>query len=231
MTPESQVLQNEDAAFPPLKSEDSGIGLSASSPELCQHLRVPQVTSERDDVWKSGGSMQKTLYCVQELVAKFASKHIYGVHLQDRCNVNASAVHSSKGEKKGSHCQHTENAERKRSSWDAKQITVPQFKQMLSDLFTVRGSPFKQKGLELHSNSLGSQRESGEEEWDINQVMLDLGDTREDCREAFAAACYLLLDCTTFPVYLSEEETAQLHFSLFQETGKRNILSSLICRW
>lgn len=224
LTSEIKVLQNEDEGpFPPLKSEDSGIGLSASSPELSQHLRMPRVSPEKDDVWKKGGSMQKILHCIQELVAKFASKYVFGVHLQDPSNVSVSAVHMNQGGKKGNNFGTSGNSSKKRHSWESKQITVPQFKQMLSDLFTVRGSPFKQKGLDpqSHSNDLDHHREKeeDEEEWDITQVMLDLGDTREDCRLAFAALCHLLLDCTTFPVYLSEEETEQLYLSLFQVPG------------
>ncbi|KAH0624841.1 hypothetical protein JD844_032690 [Phrynosoma platyrhinos] len=222
LTAESKVLQNEpDTPFPPLKSEDSGIALSASSPELSQHLRVPRIVPEKDDVWKKGGSMQNTLHCIQELVAKFASKYIFAIHLQDSSNGNISAAHIGHGENKGDHYQSSGNNGKKGRSWDSKQITVPQFKQMLSDLFTVRGSPFKQKGLDPPSPSddHGRQRGKEEEEWDIDQVMLDLGDMREDCREAFAAVCYLLLDCTTFPVYLSEEETEQLYLSLFQAPG------------
>uniref|UniRef100_A0A8B9G7Y9 DOP1 leucine zipper like protein B n=1 Tax=Amazona collaria TaxID=241587 RepID=A0A8B9G7Y9_9PSIT len=189
------VLQEEDeTSFPPLKSEDSGIGLSTSSPELSQHLGVPTVTLERDDVWKKGGNIQKTLYCIQELVAKFSSKYIFGIL--------------------------PESVSKKKSPWDAKQITVPQFKQMLSDLFSVRGSPFKNKS----SNPLPSDHNSGnkkekEEEWGFEQMMLVLGPLRGDCKEAFSAACHLLLDCTTFPVYLSEEEMEQLYLSLFQVPG------------
>uniref|UniRef100_A0A8B9I463 DOP1 leucine zipper like protein B n=1 Tax=Anser brachyrhynchus TaxID=132585 RepID=A0A8B9I463_9AVES len=202
------VLQEEDETpFPPLKSEDSGIGLSTSSPELSQHLGVPTVTLERDDVWKKGGSMQKTLHCIQELVAKFASKYIFGVQFQEASN-----------EKNGYRLP--ESASKKKSAWEAKQMTVPQFKQILSDLFSVRGSPFKNKS----SHLLSSERNSGnkkekEEEWDLEQVMLVLGPLRGDCKEAFAAACHLLLDCTTFPVYLSEEEMEQLYLSLFQIPG------------
>uniref|UniRef100_A0A8C8R702 DOP1 leucine zipper like protein B n=1 Tax=Pelusios castaneus TaxID=367368 RepID=A0A8C8R702_9SAUR len=216
------ALQDEDdAPFAPLKSEDSGIGLSASSPELSQHLGLPRVTPEKDDVWKNGGSIQKTLHCIQELVAKFASKYIFGVHLQDTGNGSISIANMSRGEKKENNYRVVENVSKKKNSWEGKQITVPQFKQMLSDLFTVRGSPFKQKNLEPLSpenHDLGSKK-GKEEEWDIDQVMLDLGDMKEDCRESFAAACHLLLDCATFPVYLSEEETEQLYSSLFQVPG------------
>uniref|UniRef100_A0A803TQI5 DOP1 leucine zipper like protein B n=1 Tax=Anolis carolinensis TaxID=28377 RepID=A0A803TQI5_ANOCA len=222
LTVESKVHQNEpDTPFPPLKSEDSGIALSASSPELSLHLRVPRIVPEKDDVWKKGGSMQKALHCIQELVAKFSSKYIFAIDLQYSSNGNIPAIPVRQEENKGRHRQSSGNNGKKRRSWDSKQITVPQFKQMLSDLFTTRGSPFKQKGLDppTLSDDHDRQRVKEEEEWDIDQVMLDLGDIKEDCREAFAAVCHLLLDCTTFPVYLSEEETEQLYLSLFQVPG------------
>uniref|UniRef100_A0A803TIJ6 DOP1 leucine zipper like protein B n=1 Tax=Anolis carolinensis TaxID=28377 RepID=A0A803TIJ6_ANOCA len=219
---ETGIHQNEpDTPFPPLKSEDSGIALSASSPELSLHLRVPRIVPEKDDVWKKGGSMQKALHCIQELVAKFSSKYIFAIDLQYSSNGNIPAIPVRQEENKGRHRQSSGNNGKKRRSWDSKQITVPQFKQMLSDLFTTRGSPFKQKGLDppTLSDDHDRQRVKEEEEWDIDQVMLDLGDIKEDCREAFAAVCHLLLDCTTFPVYLSEEETEQLYLSLFQVPG------------
>ncbi|NXF87127.1 DOP2 protein, partial [Eubucco bourcierii] len=215
------VLQEEDETpFPTLKSEDSGIGLSASSPELSQHLGVPTVTLERDDVWKKGGSIQKTLYCIQELVAKFSSKYIFGMQFQETSNESISTVNLNGKEKKENGYRLPENTGKKKSPWDAKQITVPQFKQMLSDLFSVRGSPFKNKSSDpLPSDHNCGNKKEKEEEWDLEQVMLVLGPLRSDCKEAFAAACHLLLDCTTFPVYLSEEEMEQFSLSLFQVPG------------
>ncbi|XP_007423388.1 protein dopey-2 isoform X2 [Python bivittatus] len=219
---ESKVLEDkEDAPFPSLKSEDSGIALSASSPELLQHLRIPRIIPDRDDVWKKGGSMQMTLHYIQELVAKFASKHTFEVHLQNSNNDSVSKVDVRQGNNKENNYQVATNTGGERHSCESRQITVPQLKQMLSDFFTVRGSPFKQKGLEppSPSNERGSPRDKEEKDWDLDQVMFDLGDTREDCREAFSALCYLLLDCTTFPVYLSEEESELLYLSLFQVSG------------
>ncbi|NXI28831.1 DOP2 protein, partial [Sterrhoptilus dennistouni] len=206
------VLQEEEEApFPPLKSEDSGIGLSASSPELSQHLGVPTVTLDRDDVWKKGGSIQKTLYCIQELVAKFSSKYIFGLQLQEMNPEGIAAINLSGKEKKENGYRLAESGSKKKSPWDAKQITVPQVKQMLSELFSARGSPFKSK----NSPPLLSEhkKEKEEEEWDLELV---LGPLRGDCKEAFSAACHLLLDCTTFPVYLSQEEMEHLYLSLFQ---------------
>lgn len=144
------IAADEDASFPPLKSEDSGIGLSASSPELSEHLRVPRVSPEKDDVWKKGGSMQRTFLCIQELIANFAHKNIFGGRLtgsgeESRCDESAG-----RRDEDGPPCSAGSDSDRK-NPWDTKPISVPQFKQMLSDLFTVRGSPFKTKSAELPS--------------------------------------------------------------------------------
>ena len=42
----------------------------------------------------------------------------------------------------------------------------------------------------------------------------------ESCRQAFTAACHLLLECTTFPVYLSEEETQAQYSKMFIDPGE-----------
>ncbi|KAG8136534.1 putative Dopey family member 2 protein [Naja naja] len=219
---ESKVLEDEeDIPLPSIKSEDSGIALSASSPELLQHLRIPRIIPDKDDVWKKGGSMQMTLHYIQELVAKFASKHIFEIHLQNSSNDNVSKVDVSQGNNKENNYQVTINTGDKRPSYESRQIMVPQLKRMLSDFFTVRGSPFKQKGLKpcSPSDECDIPRDKEEKDWDLDQVTFDLGTTHEDCREAFSALCYLLLDCTTFPVYLSEEESELLYLSLFQVSG------------
>ncbi|XP_033088316.1 protein dopey-2 isoform X2 [Trachypithecus francoisi] len=209
---------DEDASFPPLKSEDSGIGLSASSPELSEHLRVPRVSLERDDVWKKGGSMQRTFLCIQELIANFASKNIFGVQLTASGEESKSEEPAGKRDRGGTQSLAAEDCSRK-NSWEPKPITVPQFKQMLSDLFMARGSPFKTKNSESPSSSPSSPARKNGREWDVEQVVIDLRGSREECREAFAAACHLLLDCATFPVYLSEEETEQFYATLFQLPG------------
>uniref|UniRef100_A0A8C5IGP6 DOP1 leucine zipper like protein B n=1 Tax=Junco hyemalis TaxID=40217 RepID=A0A8C5IGP6_JUNHY len=209
--------------FPTLRSEDSGIGLSASSPELCQHLRVPTVTLGTDGVWKKGGSIQKTLRCTQELVAKFASKYIFGMQLQEMSPEGIAAINLSGKEKKENGYRLPESGNKKKSPWDGKQITVPQVKQMLSELFSARGSPFRSKNCTALLSEHKKEKEE-EEEWDLELV---LGPLRGDCKEAFSAACHLLLDCTTFPVYLSEDEMEHLYLSLFQGPGKNFPLLSI----
>jgi hypothetical protein len=217
------VPGDEEASFPPLKSEDSGIGLSASSPELSKHLRVPRVSPERDDVWKKGGSMQRTFVCIQELIANFASKNIFVVPLTVSGEESKSEELAANRNKSRTQSGVGSDSSRK-NSWEAKPITVPQFKQMLSDLFTARGSPFKMKSSESSSSVHSSPGRKAGGEWDVDKVVIDLRDSKEECREAFAAACHLLLDCATFPVYLSEEETEELSETLFQTPGEKAAL-------
>ncbi|XP_060226745.1 protein dopey-2 isoform X2 [Meriones unguiculatus] len=210
----TMVAGEEEPSFHPLKSEDSGIGLSASSPELSEHLRVPRVSAERDDVWKKDGSMQRTFLCIQELIANFASKNIFAASLTGSGEESKAEEHPGKSSK----TQSPEHSGRK-SSWEPKPKSVPQFKQVLSDLFTVRGSAFKAKRSESLSSVPSSPQRKAQTEWDLDQAAIELVGAKEDCREAFAAACHLLLDCATFPVYLSEEETEQLCDTLFQTPG------------
>uniref|UniRef100_A0A8D2DKE3 DOP1 leucine zipper like protein B n=1 Tax=Sciurus vulgaris TaxID=55149 RepID=A0A8D2DKE3_SCIVU len=212
------VPVDEDASFPPLRSEDSGIGLSASSPELSEHLRVPRVSPGRDDIWKKGGSMQRTFLSIQDLIANFASRNIFTVPPTPSGEEGESEEPTGQRGKGGPLSAAGDDLGRKNSR-EARPLTVPQFKQMLSDLFTVRGSPFKNRSSESPSSSPSSPGRKTGGEWDVDQVVVHLGGSKEDCREAFAAACHLLLDCATFPVYLSEEETEQLCETLFQLPG------------
>ncbi|XP_066455082.1 protein dopey-2 isoform X2 [Eleutherodactylus coqui] len=206
---ESEVEMGEEAIFAPLKSEDSGIGLSASSPELSEYLRMPKVCPEKGDVWKKGGSVQRTLHCMQDLVANFASKHLFGLQLQTQSDGISAQVREGPVKRKG--------------HWEPKQITVPQFKQMLTDFFTPRPPVSKTKNdkIDYSPSRSPSKRVSrgSDEQWDIDRFIQNMGQMSEDCREAFAAACHFLLDCATFPVYLSEEEMEQLYASLFQVPG------------
>lgn len=225
---EAVVAGDEEPSFPPLKSEDSGIGLSASSPELSEHLRVPRVSAERDDIWKKDGSMQATFLCIQELIANFANKNIFAASLT--VSGEESKPEEAPGKSIKGQTQSTEHSGRK-SSWEPKPITVPQFKQMLSDLFTVRGSPFKTRSSESLSSAPSSPHRKAAAEWDVDQVVIELVGSKEDCREALAAACHLLLDCATFPVYLSEEETQQLCEMLFQTPGERRPFRCVVGGW
>ncbi|KAE8621507.1 hypothetical protein XENTR_v10004856 [Xenopus tropicalis] len=199
-------IPEDEPVFHPLKSEDSGIGLSASSPELSQHLRMPRVCPDKGDVWKKGGSIQMTLHCFQEVVANFASKHLFRIQLEgEGQNPPENGVMTD-----------NETNTKKRGSWETKPITGPQFKQMLTDFFTPRAPGLKQKSEQSPNKATNK---GTDEEWDIERFLRNMGEMNEDCREAFAAACHVLLDCATFPVYMSEEETEHLYSVLSQVPG------------
>ncbi|XP_043927484.1 protein dopey-2 [Protopterus annectens] len=217
------VTGDGETTFPPLKSEDSGIGLSASSPELSQTFGIPRVSPENGNIWKCNGSMQITVQYIQEMLANFATRRIFGMHLQTHTE-SGSLLSRSKEEKRGFSIDDiigVENLKSKKKTWDGKQISVPQFKQMLSDLFTIRGLPKQARETATFISETNGKKMKGEDEWGIDQVLLELEIT-EDCREAFAAICHFLLECAMLPVYLSKEETENLYSSVFQELGADN---------
>lgn len=56
-------------------------------------------------------------------------------------------------------------------------------------------------------------------DWAAGYMPRGRAEISDACRQAFTATCHLLLECTTFPVYLSEEETLALHADMFGHTG------------
>ncbi|XP_066563115.1 protein dopey-2-like [Amia ocellicauda] len=88
---------------------------------------------------------------------------------------------------------------------------MPQFKEKLTGFF----SPLKQK----QTPSTEEKSPTKGEPWEAGCVLQDKDNVSECCSQAFAATCQLLLECTTFPVYLSEDETEALYTTVFQEFG------------
>uniref|UniRef100_A0A4W3JKB1 DOP1 leucine zipper like protein B n=1 Tax=Callorhinchus milii TaxID=7868 RepID=A0A4W3JKB1_CALMI len=201
--------------FPSLRSEDSGIGLSVMGQERSHSRPDPRVS----DVWKSNGSVQATVRNIQQLLAHFTLKHFFGTDCQHpRPGEDGGGLSAGAGGLTG------------RAAGDGKdvkkQVTVPQFKQMLSDFFTVRAQTFKQQQQlkkkiqeqqlqpvvlspgpgEQRSGRVGKEGEEEEGHWDVDRVLQEVEEVSEDCRLAFAATCQLLLECASFPVYLSCEE-------------------------
>lgn len=74
----------------------------------------------------------------------------------------------------------------------------------------------------LHGSSRDGDKDHrpAELEWMGNFQSKSKGEISESCRQAFAVICQLLLECTTFPVYFTEEENQDLHTSMFNKTGK-----------
>lgn len=63
-------------------------------------------------------------------------------------------------------------------------------------------------------------------DWGAGYMPRGRAEISEACRQAFTATCHLLLECTTFPIYLSEEESLNLYTGMFCHTGE---LSSNNC--
>ncbi|XP_078416360.1 protein DOP1B [Cetorhinus maximus] len=198
--------EGADSIFPSLRSEDSGIGLSAVLSERPQDQSSRRISSDHTGVWKSSGSIQVSVQNTQQLLAHFALKYIFGTSCQAQGVAGEDEKMGTKGGKK---------------AWDKKQITVPQFKQMLSDFFTVRTPTSKQKKRQrgFFMQFDGEKRVKGEEEWDVDHMLQEVDEVTEDCRLAFAATCQLLLECSSFPMYLSFKEIETFYLSAFQDVG------------
>lgn len=65
-------------------------------------------------------------------------------------------------------------------------------------------------------------KNTGSLDWAGGYMPRGRAEISEACRQAFTATCHLLLECTTFPVYMSEEETMALHVDIFDHTGQRS---------
>lgn len=77
---EAQEVEADEAPYPPLRSEDSGLGLSASPSE--QHLlpvrngfeTASGVNSEAEGVWRRGGTIENMSKCVQDILASVITR-------------------------------------------------------------------------------------------------------------------------------------------------------------
>jgi len=98
-----------------------------------------------------------------------------------------------------------------------------EIKNKLTELFT----PNKLKArAQLQASPTEKKKERGHLgclDWAPGYMPRGKAEISEACRQAFVAMCHLLLECTTFPVYLSEEETLALHTDMFGDTGQHMV--------
>lgn len=75
-------------------------------------------------------------------------------------------------------------------------------------------------------------KNSGSLDWAGGYMPRGKAEISEACRQAFTATCHLLLECTTFPVYMSEEEIMALHVEMFDHAGQctTNNQSNVFCK-
>uniref|UniRef100_A0AAR2L0S7 Dopey N-terminal domain-containing protein n=1 Tax=Pygocentrus nattereri TaxID=42514 RepID=A0AAR2L0S7_PYGNA len=190
----------EPAAFPPLRSEDSGLGLSASPSEqqlLPDHNSSnSDVCTDAENVWRKRGNVENMSKCVQDILASLITRW------QEETTQPEQRV-SPRG--------------RKRSPSGGKgSRELGLIKDRLAEFFTpskLRTQPQEccEEVVERGAGAAGLQ-------WLLGFQSRGKAEITEACRQAFTAACHLLLECTTFPVYYTEEESQELHSSMFNST-------------
>ncbi|XP_049585021.1 protein dopey-2 isoform X2 [Syngnathus scovelli] len=202
-----------EEAYPTLRSEDSGLGISASPSE--QQLPPSMISGGNgmckngNGVWRRGGSVDTTTQCLQDILAFIATRHLL-VQVED--------VTTQDGKPKTDvPTPPVENNTLLRS------IGGLEIKDKLAELFT----PSKSK--HQHASEVQQAEKKKEPgtclDWAAGYRPRSKAEINEACRQAFTATCHLLLECTTFPVYLSEEETLALHTDMFDLAGDKKRLS------
>ncbi|KAJ8013148.1 hypothetical protein DPEC_G00050280 [Dallia pectoralis] len=179
-----------EKAFLPLRSEDSGLGVSASPSE--QHLlpgvavspeEETWVAKEGESVWRKGGVVESMSQCLLDILAFVTTRYLL-VQVEDvRGNGDGVQPHP-----------------------------IPDQKSSLP----VTDAPVQELPAERKKGRRGA---GGGVDWGAGCMPRGRAEISEDCRHAFMAVCHLLLECTTFPLYLSEEESRGLHSHMFNHTG------------
>ncbi|XP_074550319.1 protein DOP1B [Halichoeres trimaculatus] len=197
--------------YPTLRSEDSGLGISASPSE--QHLppgvgmsaEVNGICKEGEGVWRKGGSVDTMSLCLQEILAFLTTRYLL-VQVEDVSGpeeVPQPAAPDAQTDQK---------------------TLLPlkggrEIKEKLTELFT----PTKNKPCPSSNTPLSAAPTERKQhkclDWAAGYMPRGRAEISEGCRQAFTATCHLLLECTTFPVYLSEEETLALHTEMFGNKG------------
>ncbi|KAL0963641.1 hypothetical protein UPYG_G00308960 [Umbra pygmaea] len=208
----------------PLRSEDSGLGVSASPSE--QHLLPavavtsgePGIVKEGEGVWRKGGIVDTMTQGLLDILAFITTRYLL-VQVEDvRGKEDAVQPHPT-----------APSPALKASFREGPQITSNQIKDKLAGLFTsnklklVNSSDpadLDQCVAEPRADrKKGRKSRGGGVDWGAGYMPRGRAEISEDCRQAFMAVCHLLMECTTFPLYLNEDETQRIYNSMFNDTG------------
>ncbi|XP_055004085.1 protein dopey-2 isoform X2 [Boleophthalmus pectinirostris] len=207
----------ESGVYAPLRSEDSGLGISASPSE--QQLppvmggETGETKSPKDNerVWRKGGSVHSLVHCLQDILAFLNTRYLLvqveEIHVQEEepqpppssTPVDEKNRHAGREIKDKLTDFFVPNILKPRHSLDGAVSAEPQ-------TVVCEEQLKKKKGRFLNSGCL---------QWGDGYMPRGKGDISEDCRQAFTASCHLLLECITFPIYLSEQETLDLYTEMF----------------
>ncbi|XP_044221081.1 protein dopey-2 [Thunnus albacares] len=202
-----------DGTYPTLRSEDSGLGISASPSE--QHLPPRMgaegngICKEDEGVWRKGGSIDTMTQCLQDILAFITTRYLL-VQVED-----------VSGQEEEPQPDLTV------ASVEQKTLLTGKGGREIKDKLTELFNPNKFKHRPTSDTQLSAAPTEKKKErghlgcldWAAGYMPRGRAEISEACRQAFTATCHLLLECTTFPVYLSEEETLALHTDMFGHTG------------
>lgn len=223
---ESNKTSGDDAEtgdYAPLRSEDSGLGISASPSEQQFPLMMGANTVEKKDVkdservWRKGGSVHSMVHCLQDILAFLNTSYLL-VQVED--------VHAPEEVPQPVSSPTPADQKNRLSGIAGKEI-----KDKLTELFV----PNKLKPRSPSDVTISGEQLTvyGDEQmkkkkyhsppgclhWGEGYMPRGKAEISEDCRHAFTESCHLLLECITFPIYQSEEETLALHTEMFGHSG------------
>uniref|UniRef100_A0A096LUB2 DOP1 leucine zipper like protein B n=1 Tax=Poecilia formosa TaxID=48698 RepID=A0A096LUB2_POEFO len=206
-----------NGVYSTLRSEDSGLGVSASPSE--QHLQLGMATEAKrngtcktgDGVWRRGGSVEAMTRSLQDILAFITTSLDFRylmVQVEDVADPDPEPQRD----------QSTNSGDQKSLSRGR------EIKHKLSELFT----PNKRKAsvspdTPLPPSPTEKKKERGSSvclDWAAGYMPRGKAEISEACRQTFVATCHLLLESTTFPVYLSEEEMLALYTDMFGHSGR-----------
>ncbi|XP_056610813.1 protein dopey-2 isoform X2 [Triplophysa dalaica] len=205
-----------EAPYPPLRSEDSGLGLSASPSE--QHLLPARTGSDclsgTEGVWRRRGTIENMSKCLQNILASMITSHLLNIIDPEEKKKQEEA---NRVDQNGSPRGSKQSPLKRKGSRDLGLI-----KDRLAEFFNP--SKLRIAGFHGSSGDGGKDHISAELEWMGSFQSKGKGEISESCRQAFAVICQLLLECTTFPVYFTEEESKDLNTTMFNKTGSDSSL-------
>ncbi|XP_053295219.1 protein dopey-2 [Pleuronectes platessa] len=201
------------ASYPAIRSEDSGLGVSASPSE--QHLPPGmgadgnEICKDGDRVWKRGGSVDTMTLCLQDILSFITTRYLL------------VQVEEVRGPEEGL------QPDLAAASVDQKTLLQSIGGREIKDKLTELFNPNKNKRhptSEVQPPAFPEEKKrergpSGCVDWAAGYMPRGRAEISEACRQAFTATCHLLLECATFPVYMSEEETLAQHTDMFACKG------------
>ncbi|XP_064166997.1 protein dopey-2-like [Anguilla rostrata] len=193
---EQEVNSRCSALTPPPQADYSATDLVAPPSESTPGNPEEGLEScpKREDVWRRGGSMENMAKCVEDILASFIARHLLDVVGEEQEPGEAGDAKPPLGQ--------TESQE--------------------PPLNPQPGGAAPDKQMQQDVDGPSGDREgwgAGRLDWRERLKARDGGRIPEACCRAFSVTCHLLLECTTFPLYLSEEEMEGLCACVFHSTG------------